>query len=115
MSDSWRNILERAAENLSIDLHQNGPGTIGQPAGWPAPRGAARQPRSFAEPRDLLEHELKRQTRKPAARSSKARAAAIPQQPEKSRKKGPLGEFAPTLISVAIVALTIYAIYNMLH
>jgi hypothetical protein len=104
MPDSWRNILERAAENLSIELDQERHYRLRQQsAGWPAP---LRQPQ--------------RDQRQAAARPSKAHAAgpqaAMTQaRPEKSRKRSPLGEFESAVISVAIVALTIYAIYNLLH
>jgi hypothetical protein len=127
MPDSWRNILERAAENLSIDLDQNGPGGIRQqPASWPGSRRA--DPRAFSprESRDLLERELEARPEDFAVRPAwPGRRQALQAAPQpsitlaapaaKPYKKGPLGEFAPAVISAGIVALTFYAIYNILH
>jgi hypothetical protein len=128
MPDSWRNILERAAENLSIELDRTGPHHARQqPAGWPAPRKAALPPLPRGQNRGLLEPGLealpkdlpvgqpRRDARRAASRPSKARRSARQARAVKSDKKGPLGEFAPAVISVAIVALTVYAIYNLLH
>src|SRR6516162_3675944 len=58
MSESWRSILERAAENLSIDLDQMAAPAFShaQPA-MPGPRRLSPQ-LSFAESRALLAREL---------------------------------------------------------
>ena len=124
MPDSWRNILERAAENLSADIEQERHyQTRQQSAGWRAPRKVTPPPFSLAyllereravRPEDLpvpQDRRDRRLGRQGPARSSKALAA----RPAKSRKKGPLGEFVPAAISVGIVALIVYAIYNLLH
>ena len=58
MSESWRSILERAAENLSIDLDQMAAPAFGPAqAGMPRPRRLSPQ-LSFAESRALLAQEL---------------------------------------------------------
>jgi hypothetical protein len=117
MPDSWRNILERAGENLSLDLDQERHGRIRQQsAGWPGPRRTAHPP--FSLP-DLLERERegrapgRRQARQASPRPSEARAAR-PSTP-RFRKKGRRAGLAPAAISVGIVALTIYGIYSLLH
>jgi hypothetical protein len=113
MPDSWRNILERAGENLSLDLDQERHSRIRQQsAGWPSTRRTAPQP--FSLP-DLLERERegRTQARQGSTRPSKARAVR-PSTP-KSRKTGRGTGLAPAAISVGIVALTIYGIYSLLH
>jgi hypothetical protein len=58
MSESWRSILERAAENLSIDLDQMAAPAFGHTqAAMPRPRRLSPQ-LSFAESRALLAQEL---------------------------------------------------------
>jgi len=58
MSESWRSILERAAENLSIDLdHMAAPAFGHAQATMPRPRRLSPQ-LSFAESRALLAQEL---------------------------------------------------------
>jgi hypothetical protein len=117
MPDSWRDILERAGENLSIDLNQERHSRIRQQsAGWPEARRTAHQP--FSLP-DLLERERegrtpgRRQARQSPSRPSKARADRL--STPKARKKGRWGGLAPAAISVGIVALTIFGIYSLLH
>jgi hypothetical protein len=54
----WRDILDRAADNLSVDLnHRSQPSFRQQPAGWPAQRPALGQA-PFVASRDLLAREL---------------------------------------------------------
>jgi hypothetical protein len=122
MPDSWRNILERAAENLSVELDQESR-LKQQSGGWPTPRKVSPPPFALAyllereraeRLQDLPVHQPlrdNRQARQASPQQSKAGAAQL----SEPRKKGPLGEFAPAAISVAIVALTVYAIYNLLH
>jgi cell envelope opacity-associated protein A len=54
----WRDILNRAADNLSVDLnHSSQPSFRQQPAGWPAQRpGLGQAP--FVASRDRLAREL---------------------------------------------------------
>jgi hypothetical protein len=122
MRDSWRDILERAAENLSIDLDRESR-LRQQSGGWPAPRRVSPPPFALAyllereraeRLQDLPVHEP-RHDRKQARQASPQQSKAGAAQRSEPQKKGPLGEFAPAAISVAIVALTVYAIYNLLH
>jgi hypothetical protein len=60
MAESWRNILERAADNLSIDLDQRS--AMPFPNAQPLRRRPGPAPRnihSFAETRELLARELR--------------------------------------------------------
>jgi hypothetical protein len=123
----WRDILERAADNLSIDqapFRQ-------QPAGWPAHArvaGAA----TFSNSRDLLARELSAapaRTQTPARgyRAPITRAIVEPvltPQPQisekKPRRKSASGhdrgrEIAALSISVGVVAMTVYGIFALLH
>ena len=75
----WRDILNRAADNLSVDLnHRSQPSFRQQPAGWPAQRpGLGQAP--FVASRDRLARELEGGLRPgaiPAAPSSAASSAA---------------------------------------
>ncbi len=59
MAESWRNILERAAENLSVELDQRPhPNFRHSRPRAVEPRRSIPQTRSFAETRDLLAREL---------------------------------------------------------
>jgi hypothetical protein len=54
----WRDILDRAADNLSVDLnHRSQPSFRQQSAGWPAQRPGLGQP-PFVASRDRLAREL---------------------------------------------------------
>ncbi len=138
MPESWRNILERAASNLSIELDQKtGPGFKQQPAGWPAPRlPSQKRPNSPADNRDLLARELEaistpspvRRPREPKPRErasgypvtvSKAlttvrQPAQAPQQRAGKNRRNPTREFAVLSISVAIVVLAVYGFLFLL-
>jgi hypothetical protein len=139
MTDSWRTILERAAENLSIDLAE-------RPVGFPNPVIAHQRrfekpvPRAltFAETRELLAQELEAmtpaETKAPGARilqdvgrrrtKSKPRTippepvsmhphAQPPQPPMKAAGTG--GRFIAMTLSVAIVCFALYGIYLFLQ
>jgi hypothetical protein len=63
MTESWRNILERAAENLSIELEQSTAPVFRHAHATPIGRASAGTRRlspqlSFAESRDMLAREL---------------------------------------------------------
>ena len=93
MSESWRNILERAAENLAIDLDQ-----MAAPAfshAHAAPLGSRRlSPQlSFAESRELLARELQAFSAQPreeapmAPRPQASTALTIPVTASKQKKE----------------------------
>jgi hypothetical protein len=111
MADSWRNILERAAENLAFDLDQERLRRIRQQSARWRGRRAVPQPLSLP---DLLarEREALDPGGKPAL-SSKARAAR--RFGPKYRKKGRSRGFTPVAVSVGIVALIAFGIYKLLH
>jgi hypothetical protein len=125
----WRDILDRAADNLSIDPRSQG--TMRQAAGWPAHQGGAVP---FMASRDLLARELEaapgthfqtnRRTYPASApgRASLMQAVVVrPAQAEsrpaaKKAKKGGVGrELATLLISAGIVAMAVYGIFALLH
>lgn len=65
MAESWRNILERAADNLSIELDRRPAQSNGRPQSYRQPQPAMRRPaapsvtvHSFARSRDMLAREL---------------------------------------------------------
>ncbi|MGO8952002.1 MAG: hypothetical protein ACLPWS_22850 [Rhodomicrobium sp.] len=141
MADSWRNILERAAANLSIDLDKKASAGLGrQPAGWPGQGRPASQPRTFVESRNLLARELDAisgQTPKerpggpqmPARRAKNPGGAQRPPmtqavrppapdlqpKPAQTPKSSSGRALAALAVSVAIVVLTVYAIFGLLH
>jgi hypothetical protein len=80
----WRDILDRAADNLSVDLnHRSQPSFRQQPAGWPAQRpGLGQAP--FVASRDLLARELEAVSG--LAPSQQRPQARLPQQRERALK-----------------------------
>jgi hypothetical protein len=137
MPESWRNILERTAANLSIELDQNPhPGLRPQYAGWPSPRPAAPEPYFFEESRYLLACELRKVPRqlpgrvpvpaRPGRHPARVQKPAIARAPRPAAQETQVREAAPGRLgslrdlaaltsSVAIVVLTGYAIFNLLH
>ncbi len=133
MQESWRSILERVADNLSIDLENNAPAGVRQtPPYWSEPR--RRRPRSFNETRDLLERELAAMSSPPSGAGSrelekKARGggkkpvsdrAPMPPAPgsqpqAKPRRRGIWRALAAPVISAATLAATVYAIFYLLN
>lgn len=137
MPESWRNILERAAANLSIELDTKmGPAFRQQPGGWPAARRPVHRPISPMESRELLAQELEAiSTPSPAVRrapqpreralgqavavykpaiTQAVRQTAQPARP--APDKGNTGrELAALSISVMIVVLAIYGFFLLLH
>ena len=115
MTESWRSILERAAENLSIDLDQ-----MAAPALSHAQAGAFGSRRlspqlSFAESRELLARELQafsaqsRRERPAEPRVQPVNALTVPvttpkAQPARtvSRKRTPWQNLFATLLSAVI-------------
>lgn len=116
MSESWRNILERAAGNLSIELDK-----MGAPALSHAPAVSFRSRRlspqlSFAESRELLARELQafspqpQQTQPALPRIEPSRALTVPvsvpllkKQPVRiPRKRTPWQTIFATILSAAI-------------
>ena len=80
----WRDILNRAADNLSVDLnHTSQPSFRQQPAGWPAQRpGLGQAP--FVASRDRLARELEAVSG--LAPSQQRPQARLPQQRERALK-----------------------------
>ena len=140
MQDSWRNILERAGGNLSADLDRRPQHSLRhQPAGWPAQGRQGQQPVSFAESRDLLARELeavmappaRARTGQPSAPNPAAaksprpaitqavrpamRETQAPPAQEAAPGRSVVRSLVPLAISVAIVALTGYAILSLLR
>jgi len=141
MPDSWRNILERAAANLSIDLDKRASAGLGrQPAGWPAQGRPASRPRSFAESRNLLARELEAISghppkerpggpqmpaqrakhpgstpRPPITQTVRPPASDLQPAPVQTPTSGSGRALATLAVSVAIVALTVYAIFGLLY
>lgn len=115
MSDSWRAILERAAENLSVDLDQiAAPAFSHAQAASYAPRRLSPQ-LSFAESRELLARELQafshEQTSRPTRpRWETATALTVPVAAPKQkraparnpRKRGALQNLMATVLSAAL-------------
>jgi hypothetical protein len=135
MPDSWRDILERAAKNLSIDLDREAnSGFRHQLAGWPAAKRQTRR-HSFAESREMLALELEaiaggppRSRNKHAAAPQPARfsrppitQAIKPPQPEgESAQAQPrwgraLAMFVATAVSAAVTVLTTYAFFILMR
>jgi hypothetical protein len=138
MPDSWRHILERAAENLSIELDDGAAAGI-------SPQARSRtvfqrqvlRPRSIAESRALLARELETITAPPVAAPApiakpvkRARPPATVRQPamkppplalNRQPPKAPQGRASGShnltvlAISALIVVLSVYAIYRLLH
>ena len=139
----WRDILNRAADNLSVDLnHTSQPSFRQQPAGWPAQRpGLGQAP--FVASRDRLARELEAVSglapsqQRPQARAyqerehaATAHRASITQAigqpapaqvqaqvhvPPAAKKSGSGRELATLSISVGIVALSVYGFFVLLH
>ena len=141
----WRDILNRAADNLSVDLnHTSQPSLRQQPAGWPAQRpGLGQAP--FVASRDRLAREL--EALSGLAPSQQRPEARLPQQRERvatahrasltqaigqpgqaapqvqaqvqvqsaAKKSGSGRELAALSISVGIVALAVYGFFVLLH
>ena len=115
MAESWRSILERAADNLSIELDQMAvPGFGHAPAASFTPRRLSPQ-LSFAESRELLARELQafsqeRRPRPPVSRQETATALTVPvtmpkQKQElarKPRKRATWQNLLATLLSAAL-------------
>ncbi len=141
----WRDILDRAADNLSVDLNRSPQAPFRQqPAGWPAPRPGPRQA-PFAATRDLLASELeaisspspaqrspqtaRTQTRArapqspaPAVRAPITQAIAQPAQAQQEPAQEPAAaksctgrELAALSISVGIVVLAVYGFFVLLR
>ncbi len=132
MTNSWRHILERAASNLSIELDEKAPAGFSNPAGWPAPARARRRTRSLAESRELLARELETipaQAQDPARKQVKRslpqqrvvrpslNRAVLPREvdPPQAPAARPDRRLTALVISVAIVVLSLGAIYALLH
>ncbi len=141
MPESWRDILERAAKNLSIDLEREArSGFSHQLAGWPAPARPA-QRHSFAESRELLARELEAIAGGPPNCHSKRTGGLITRavrpdsvstpplteairppvktaakdaqaQPRRGRA---LAVFVATTVSVAVTLLTSYAFLTLMN
>jgi len=136
----WRDILERAADNLSIDQAPYRQ----QPAGWPAQTRTAGTAAfsggaTFSSSRDMLARELSAApTLAPVRTQAPARnyrapitqaivepvAAERPQMAQRQRmprsvpsaKQGRAGrEIAALSISVGVMAVTVYGIFALLH
>lgn len=115
MAESWRSILERAADNLSIELDQMAVPAFGHaPAASFAPRRLSPQ-LSFAESRDLLARELQafsneRRSRPAAPRPETGTALTVPvtapkQKQElarKPRRRATLQNLLATLLSASL-------------
>jgi hypothetical protein len=127
----WRESLERAADNLSVDFHRGQ-----QPAGWPVPQANMGQS-SFAASRHLLARELgatpspaparpqrghpqqrQRAVAATAGRASITQSIGEPLQgaPQPAAKKGgTMRELVTLLISVGIVATAVGGFFVLLH
>lgn len=135
MPESWRNILERAATNLSIDLDPGARHALPpQPREWRPARQAPPGSHSSTERYDLLTRELEALCRperhpqlphmraQPAQHSAAQRAAPgtqlvrqpAPKPSEKPQKSSPTRELAVLSISVAVVVLAIYGFLFLL-
>jgi hypothetical protein len=133
MQESWRSILERVADNLSIDLENNAPAGVRQTRlYWSEPR--RRRSRSFDETRDLLARELAAMC-SPAFDSRRAEPprkarggvqkpvsdrAPMPPEPKSqsqanTQRRAIRRALAAPLISAAILAATVYAIFYLLR
>ncbi len=122
MAESWRNILERAAENLSINLDQRtAPGFRHPQAPRFQARRASPQFHSFTESRERLARELEAiSAEPPQVRPAQTRAVAIRPVPHPATaaqgkrrqppKRAPWRNVLVILISGAIVGMTGYAI-----
>jgi hypothetical protein len=88
----WRDILNRAADNLSVDLdHSSQSSFRQQTAGWPAQRqGMGQAP--FVASRDRLARELEAVSA--LAPSQQRPQARLPQQQERARKAPPTAQRA---------------------
>ncbi len=138
MPESWRNILERAAASLSIELDENSaPAFKQQRGGWPAPQRPSQRPISPVESRNLLARELAAistpsQAARPGSSQPRERASGQavavykppitqavrpPARPSRHPPaKGNAGrELAALSISVMIVVLAIYGFFLLLH
>lgn len=135
MQESWRNILERAASNLSIELDPNvGPALQHQAHGWRAAPRTSQRPRSSSERCDLLARELEalcrpeRRPQLPQMRAHPGRYPAALQQAQSTqlvclpaastartpKKSGAARELAALSVSVAVVVLAIYGFLFLL-
>ncbi len=141
MPDSWRNILERAASNLSIELDRDaGGGFRQQPASWPAPKRPAPKSRGLAESRELLARELEaisggtpqcrpgravtrvKRSEHPVSRPRPPLTQAIalsrpevtPRRPIQRRRGSSLATLVALAVSVSVVVLTTYAFVTLM-
>jgi hypothetical protein len=135
MAESWRNILERAASNLSIELDRRAmPALPPEPHEWHAARQTPRGSHSSGERYHLLTRELEalcRPERRPQLPQMRAQPAQHPaanrpapatqimRQPapkprEQPQKSGAARELAVLSISVAVVVLAIYGFLFLL-
>jgi hypothetical protein len=132
MAESWRNILERAASNLSIELdHRARPALPPQPHEWRPARQTHRGSHSSGERYHLLTRELEalcRPERRPQLPQMRAQPAQHPaaqrtapgaqlmRQPalKEPQKSGAARELAVLSISVAVVVLAIYGFLFLL-
>lgn len=137
MPESWRNILERAAANLSVELDRAEPALKQQHGGWPSPRQRSQRPNSPVKARDLLARELEAISKSPSLPRQRpaqpqqrasghpvtvykapiSQAVRQPSQPSRHApdKGNPGRELAALSISVMIVVLAIYGFFLLLH
>jgi hypothetical protein len=83
MAESWRNILERAADNLSIELERMPaqPFRHTQPA-MRRTQAPAASLHSFTQSRDMLARELQALTEPPRGRMTRAPSPAVAPRPQ---------------------------------
>jgi hypothetical protein len=128
MAESWRNILERAADNLSIELDRR----PAQPYGNPRPpmrrpREPAASLHSFAQSRDMLARELQaiseppreRMTQAPSPPPAAPRVQTLPvlvkkarpvSPPAPARKRSAWRNVLVTLVSASITVASSYLV-----
>jgi hypothetical protein len=108
MAESWRHILERAAENLSIDLKDPDARRAElKGSSWSGTHTPAERLRSFAETRDSLAREL-------GALSSPPRRAGRSHLLHPARHaKRPSGKDLPSSSSVALAPVARRAVSGM--
>jgi|SRR5271166_6008183 len=137
MTDSWRNILERAAGNLSFELDQEAGRGRPQPAGWPAPPRHVPRGHSLAQSRELLARELEAIAPPPFAGATQPPAPRRPERaPRPSRpsitqavkpaspavrptqtapRKSGLWQALALSVSMGSLVLTAYAFFTLLR